>query len=219
MVPLWSRLPQELADRDLLHAQVAGRSSTVLGPATHGCRAMANVQLVVPELPVDDVLVRWGPYDAAWRQPMIRCATLVLLLCGCATTEGVPMRKGDPQPVHEFEPGPAVTDTAALTAWLDANRGKRLRLPVVIEAGEPGYMFKRARVGGLALHVTDLALGVPLSERIAQSCGRGAKRCALWLEGRYGEQPPFPADHPQYEVLKVGDVVDETAEPRAERAK
>jgi hypothetical protein len=41
----------------------------------------------------------------------------------------------------------------------------------------------------------------------------------LWLEGRYGEQAWFPDDLPQYEVFKVRDVVDETAEPRAERAK
>ncbi|MBZ4422562.1 hypothetical protein [Myxococcus sp. RHSTA-1-4] len=69
------------------------------------------------------------------------------------------------------------------------------------------------------LHVTDLALGVPLSERIAQQCGRDATRCALWLEARYGEKAPFPSDHPQYEVLKVGEVVDEMAELKGERAK
>lgn len=129
------------------------------------------------------------------------------------------MRKGDPEPVYEFEPGPAVTDTVALQAWLEANRGKRLRLPVVIELGGPGEGFKRSRVGNIELRVTDLALGVPLSERIAQRCGREARRCVLWLEGRYGEQAWFPDDLPQYEVFKVRDVVDETAEPRAERAK
>jgi hypothetical protein len=156
---------------------------------------------------------------------MIRCAALVMLLCSCATPDGGqemerrPMRKGDPEPVHEFEPGPAVTDTKALTTWLEANRGKRLRLPVVIELGEPGHGFKRSRVGDVELHVTDLALGVPLSERMAQKCGRDATRCALWLEGRYGEKPPFPNDRPQYEVFKVGDVVDETVELKGERAK
>lgn len=130
-----------------------------------------------------------------------------------------PMRKGDPEPVFEFEPGPPVSDTVGLTAWLEANRGRRLRLPFVIERGEPGHSFERARVGDVELRVTDLALGVPLSERMAQKCGREAKRCALWLEGQYGDSPPFPDSLPQYAVLKVGDVVDEKAELKAERAK
>lgn len=136
------------------------------------------------------------------------------------TAEGRrPMRKGDPEPVHEFEPGPRVTDTAGLTAWLEASRGKRLRLPVVIELGAQGKGFARSRVGDVELRVTDLALGVPLSERIAQKCGRDARRCALWLEGRYGETPPFPDDRPQYAVVKVGELVDEKAELKAERTK
>ncbi len=129
------------------------------------------------------------------------------------------MRKGDPEPVIEFEPGPPVTDTAGLTAWLEANRGKRLRLPIVIELAEPGGRFKHSRVGSIELRVTDLALGIPLRERVAQKCGRDAMRCALWLEGRYGEPPPFPDDLPQYEVVKVGELVDEKAELKAERAK
>lgn len=131
----------------------------------------------------------------------------------------LPMRKGDPEPVYEFEPGPLVTNTAGLTAWLEANRGKRLRLPIVIELGEPSHRFKRSSVGEIELRVTDLALGVPLSERIAQKCGREARRCALWLEGRYGEKPWFPDHLPQYEVFKVGELVDETAELKAERAR
>jgi hypothetical protein len=163
---------------------------------------------------------------------MTRSTALILLLCGCATTQGGPamgtddptakrqrpMRKGDPEPVYDFEPGPPVTDTAGLRAWLEANRGKRLRLPIVIEREEPGGL-QRSRVGAIELRVTDLALGIPLSERMAQKCGREAKRCALWLEGRYGEPPPFPDALPQYEVVKVGGVVDETAELKAERAK
>jgi hypothetical protein len=136
------------------------------------------------------------------------------------TAEGRrPLRKGDPEPGFEFEPGPPVTDTAGLTAWLEANRGKRLRLPIVIELEEPGGRIKRSRVGSIELRVTDLALGIPLRERIAQKCGQDAQRCALWLEGRYGETPPFPDDLPQYEVIKVGELVDERAELRAERTK
>jgi hypothetical protein len=164
---------------------------------------------------------------------MIRSAALLMLLCSCATPQGGqemanedapagsmrPLRKGDPEPVYEFEPGPRLTDTEALKAWLEANRGKRLRLPIVIELGEVGHGFKRSRVGDIELRVTDLALGVPLSERIAQKCGRDATRCVLWLEGRYGEKPISPDPLPQYEVFKVGDVVDEQTELKAERVK
>jgi len=156
---------------------------------------------------------------------MFRLAALVMLLCSCATSEGHPqgahhpMRKGAPQPVYEFEPGPPVTDRTALNAWLEANRGKRLRLPVVLELKASGRSLQGARVGSTGLQVTDLALGIPLAERIAQACGREATRCALWLEGRYGEPAPFPTGQPQYEVLRVGEVVDESTELKAERAK
>ncbi len=137
-----------------------------------------------------------------------------------AAAEGQrPMRKGDPEPVLEFEPGPPVTRTADLTAWLEANRGKRLRLPIVIELEEQGSRIQRSRAGDVELRVTDLALGIPLMERIAQKCGRDARRCALWLEGRYGETPPFPDSLPQYEVVKVGEIVDEKAELKAGRVK
>ncbi|HEX8699578.1 MAG TPA: hypothetical protein VF815_12120 [Myxococcaceae bacterium] len=135
------------------------------------------------------------------------------------TGGGRSMRKGDPQPVYEFESGPLVTDKPGLTAWLEANRGKRLRLPIVIELGDPGHRFERSLVGDIEVRVTDMALGVPLSERIAQKCGRDARRCALWLEGRFGEKPWFPDHLPQFEVFKVGDVVDEKAELKVERAK
>lgn len=154
---------------------------------------------------------------------MIRSAALILLLCSCATPTGGspdrPMRKGDPEPVYEFEAGPTISDATALQAWLEANRGKRLRLPVVIEVGEAGFGFKGTRVGDVQLKVTDVALGVPLSERVAQKCGRDARRCALWLEGRYGELAPLADGLPQFEVLKVGDVVEERGELRAERAR
>jgi hypothetical protein len=53
-----------------------------------------------------------------------------------------------------------VNPTAGLTAWLEANRGKRLRLPVVIELGEQGGGFKRSRVGSVELRVTD-GVGYP----------------------------------------------------------
>jgi hypothetical protein len=164
---------------------------------------------------------------------MTRSAALALLLCSCAASNGGrgmgndesaaegrrPMRKGEPEPALEFEPGPPVTRTADLTAWLEANRGKRLRLPIVIEFEEQGGRVKRSRAGDVELRVTDLALGIPLVERIAQMCGREARRCALWLEGRYGETPPFPDSLPQYEVVKMGGIVDEKAELKAERVK
>jgi hypothetical protein len=39
------------------------------------------------------------------------------------------------------------------------------------------------------------------------------------VRARRDPQAPFPNDRPQYEVLKVGDVVDETVELKGERAK
>lgn len=128
-------------------------------------------------------------------------------------------RKGDPEPVIHFEAGPVLSDRAALASWLEANKERRLRLPIMIELGADGS--RSARVGTVALRLTDLSLGIPLKERMAQRCGRDAQRCALWLEGRYGQSLPrtSPGDPPQFEVLKVGDVVDEQTELRAERAK
>jgi hypothetical protein len=83
---------------------------------------------------------------------MTRLAALFRVLCNCATPQGAPgmanddatgpglrpLRKGDPEPVYEFDPGPPITDAAGLQAWLEANRGKRLRLPIFIEIGEVG---------------------------------------------------------------------------------
>lgn len=150
---------------------------------------------------------------------MVRATFLaVLMLGGCVTsaerTEADrPLRKGDPEPVYEFEAGPSAADTSALVVWLEANRGRRLRLPVAIELRETGRGIERARVGEVALHVTDLALGVPLIERVAQICGREAIRCELWLEGRMSQSAPFAEPRPQFQVLKVRERVDPTAAP------
>lgn len=130
-----------------------------------------------------------------------------------------PLRKGDPEPVYDYEPGPLVPDASGLKSWLEAHRGWRLRVPVVFELGEPGHGFRRSHIGAVEVRVTDLALGIPLSERIAQKCGRDARRCALWLEGRYGESPPVADELPQFEVFKVGEVVDEQAPLHVGRAK
>jgi hypothetical protein len=142
----------------------------------------------------------------------VPCTGAARGLAGPGSGPSRPLRSS-PHPLHGFYPA------YTLTTWLEANRGQRLRLPVVIELGQPGHGFKRSRVGDVEFHVTDLALGVLLSERIAQKCGRDATRCALWLGGRYGEKLPFPDDRPQYEVVKVGDAVDETVELKGERAK
>lgn len=119
--------------------------------------------------------------------------------------------------VRRFVVGSALRPAEGLRAWLAANAGRRLRLPVVLGRGHVGFLLRGARIGGeadaLTIRCDDCALGIGLADRARQAAGDAAT-CALWLEGfwRGGEDDPFLA------VVKVGDRIeaDELAAAGAE---
>lgn len=119
--------------------------------------------------------------------------------------------------VRRFVVGSALRPAEGLRAWLAANAGRRLRLPVVLGRGHVGFSLRGARIGGeadaLTIRCDDCALGIGLADRARQAAGDAAT-CALWLEGfwRGGEDDPFLA------VVKVGERIgpDELAAAGAE---
>lgn len=119
--------------------------------------------------------------------------------------------------VRRFVVGSALRPAEGLRAWLAANAGRRLRLPVVLGRGVVGFSLRGARIGGgadaLTIRCDDCALGIGLADRARQAAGDAAT-CALWLEGfwRGSEDDPYLA------VVKVGDRIeaDELAAAGAE---
>lgn len=102
--------------------------------------------------------------------------------------------------------GAAVVDRDALLAWLSTQE-RRVRVPAVIARGQVGFTGRGAKIGALAVDITDYALGVPLSERCRQRAG-DAETCAVWLEGRWkGEQEGRFV----FEVVHVGDAISDLA--------
>lgn len=108
--------------------------------------------------------------------------------------------------VRRFVYGAALAPPAKLLAWLEATRGRRLRLPVVLARGPVGFLLNEARLGAAAdalkIRCDDSALGVGLAERARYAAG-AARTVALRLEGRWqgGEARVFA-------VVKVGEVVE-----------
>lgn len=119
--------------------------------------------------------------------------------------------------VRRFAGGAALRPVEALRAWLAANAGRRLRLPVVLGRGAVGFSLRGARIGGeadaLKIRCDDCALGIGLADRARQAAGDAAS-CAVWLEGFWrGDE-----DDPYLAVVKVGEKIgpDELAAAGAE---
>jgi len=119
--------------------------------------------------------------------------------------------------VRRFVVGAALRPAEALRAWLAANEGRRLRLPVVLTRGVVGFSLRGARIGGsadaLTIRCDDCALGIGLADRARYVAGDEAT-CAVWLEGFWrGED-----GDPYLAVFKVGEPIspDELAAAGAE---
>lgn len=179
---------------------------------------------------------------------------LALLSCGCPTKPAVPApqvsdaREPAPAPVdapptpvsledamtNSFVPGPALSPSEPLLAWLEASaqggERKLLRVPVVINFANPGrFSFGVCWIGtepakpgesppadAVLLKLDGTGLSVSLVEQVKQKCGDKALSCALWLDGLWGPRveggpvappQPGPPRHP-FAVVEVGDAVD-----------
>lgn len=118
---------------------------------------------------------------------MPRCALIaaVLAASGCATAgPGTSERPMQLQPSQDaaFGPGTRVEPAHALRAWLDAHRGRLLRVPVQLEHSALGV--EGARLGALPVRLDDTALGVSLADRVRTACP-GGQPCTAWLEARW----------------------------------
>ena len=90
--------------------------------------------------------------------------------------------------------GPAIADRDALAAWLRAQKGDdgkaaTVRLPVTLSTSGPGSVEK-AKVGSLALEVSDARLGISLADRFRQAF-KGATLGTLWLAGTWEGEGHF----------------------------
>ncbi len=136
-----------------------------------------------------------------------------------------------------FVPGPALSPSEPLLAWLQASGGesrKLLRLPVVITFSNPGrFAIGTAYIGtapaapgsappadAILLKLDGAGLSVALVEQVRAKC-ETAMSCALWVDGlwgpRIGSDPlggmPAPAGPTRwpFAVVEVGDAVDAAA--------
>jgi hypothetical protein len=92
-----------------------------------------------------------------------------------------------PAPSRSYVDGAALSDGAALLAWLEASDGKALRLPVAITFDDEYRLaIQTAQVGGVALKLDDTAMGVGVLDQVRTLCPAGQPGCTVWLEGTWG---------------------------------
>lgn len=128
----------------------------------------------------------------------------------------------------DLTPGPALTPSAPLLAWLqEQGRETRLRLPVVISFSNPGrFAVGSAHVGtepgpapddAIKLKLDGTGLSVSLVEQVRARCpDKKTMTCVLWLDGIWGPRIEGggtlgggdPGDRHPFAVIAVGDVVD-----------
>lgn len=92
-----------------------------------------------------------------------------------------------PAPSRTYVDGAALSDDAALLAWLEASDGKALRLPVALTFDDEYRLaIQTAQVGGVALKLDDTAMGVGVLDQVRTLCPKGEPGCTVWLEGTWG---------------------------------
>jgi len=116
-----------------------------------------------------------------------------------------------------FVDGHALTPSADLLEWLEAGKGKQLRLPVVIRFKDDmrmnwgaitiGTALGDAAEGDIHLKLDDTKMGVGLLDRLAGEVPEGDAGCVRWVEATWGPameggpdlsrfEPPGPKRHP-----------------------
>jgi hypothetical protein len=177
----------------------------------------------------------------------------VLLSCACAcpskstatapdpiTTPPPDAREATPpedamSTSSSFQPGPALSPSEPLLAWLQNSAAggdrKLLRIPVVINFANPGrFSFGACWIGtepaapgasapadAVLIKPDSTGLSVSLVDQVKQKCGDQVMSCALWLDGLWGPridgapqapQPPGTPTRWPFAVVEVGDIVD-----------
>jgi hypothetical protein len=174
------------------------------------------------------------------------------LSCGCPAKSAVPTPQvsdaNTPAPAtpdasptesdamsSSFVPGPALSPSEPLLAWLEASAAggerKVLRLPVVLNFANPGrFSFGSCWIGtqpaepgvgppadAVLIKPDSTALSVSLVNQVKQKCGDKTLTCVLWLDGFWGPMVEGAPTTPQpagttmrwpFAVVEVGDPVD-----------
>ncbi len=113
-----------------------------------------------------------------------------------------------------FDHGTTTSPAPKLLAWLDGQKGKKLRVPVILSAGMTGWKTRGAKLGSAAdapeIYCNDAPLGIGLSMRVTKLCGPAAqgKTCAVWLVGTWRGKVD---DSYQLDVTNVGDAIADAA--------
>lgn len=101
-----------------------------------------------------------------------------------------PMMKEPKSFIDQAEPGsvwnagPKTADAKALAAWMKDQKHD-VKIPVVLKPAVGGYSGNGAKCGALELKLSDTALGISLSDRAVQACGKDASPCEVWVIGRF----------------------------------
>ena len=142
-----------------------------------------------------------------WVQGLVGVSILMVLGSGSLVAQ----EKASPTPAGMkvpdrpvvFQEGPAVQPAQALLEWLNFipkrhTVGKRLlRLPVVFFFEKNNRLrYTSAVIGGpdlssskgrIHLRVLDGRLGISIMDRLGMNCTKERLRCAVWLEGYWGD--------------------------------
>ncbi|MBT3983803.1 MAG: hypothetical protein HOE90_20780 [Bacteriovoracaceae bacterium] len=97
-----------------------------------------------------------------------------------------------------------ISDSAKLKSWLDHNKGRYLRLPVVVEFQDEYRLgLKKAFIGGdisqlsddsLLLDLDDTQMGTSIIDTLKDLCPVGKNSCAVWIDGMWGRTVELPSE-------------------------
>ena len=106
-------------------------------------------------------------------------------------------KAGTPSPSSQrYTPGPSIASINQLRSWLQDPKhscrivGPHVRIPVAITFDGALRHIKQSTIGNtqrsLPLQLRDTLMGIPLSDKLNQTCTNASDTCAVWLAGCLG---------------------------------
>ena len=165
--------------------------------ATTGCPS----SVTTPQRPSDEVTFDAGAGPAEARSD--------------ARSDAMPMNMDPNAEAPRFTPGPALTPSTDLVAWLDQQGNHLVRLPFTLVLSGSGSVATAAigvnrEPDAVTVTLSDLQMGISLKDRLRKVCKPGGT-CAVWLIGTWA------AGAARLDVRTMdGTVADPTAATHAE---
>lgn len=115
----------------------------------------------------------------------MKTTRLLVVLAGCLTS----VAEAQMRPMVGYvekakEQGPKLTPTAPLEAWLEASKGRVVRVPLSVRVE---VLAREVKLGELPVKVDDSALGVSFDDRVRSACKGETVACRVWVEGRWAD--------------------------------